>query len=73
MEIPILTVVLLALILIVDLWLITSVWKSQKNQGVKLGWTAVIVLLPVIGWILWARLGPRGIAKPPSSSEHAQG
>ncbi len=72
MEISVLTGVLLVLIVVVDIWLIASVWKSQKSQQVKLGWAAFIVLLPVVGWIIWARFGPRGM-KPPTSPEHAKG
>jgi hypothetical protein len=73
MEISVLTFVLVILVLVVDVWLIANLWKSQKKQQVKLGWAALIVLLPVIGWIIWARFGPRGMTSPPSSSEHAKG
>lgn len=73
MEISVLTVILVVLILAVDAWLIASLWKSQKSQQVKLGWAALIILLPVVGWVIWARFGPRGMDKPPSSSEHAKG
>jgi hypothetical protein len=72
MEISVLTGVLL-LILVVDAWLIASLWKSQTDLSIRLAWAALIILLPVIGWIIWARFGPRGMRRPPSSQEHAKG
>ncbi|UAW97760.1 PLDc_N domain-containing protein [Halopseudomonas nanhaiensis] len=61
------------LIICIDLWLITSISKSGKSQQAKVGWALVVVLLPVIGWILWGRFGPRGMAQVPESPEHSKG
>lgn len=61
------------LIICIDLWLITSISKSRKSQQAKVGWALVVVLLPVIGWILWGRFGPRGMAQAPESPEHSKG
>lgn len=71
---PVIIIAIAALLVIcIDLWLITSVAKSGKSQQTKVGWALVIVLLPVIGWILWGRFGPRGMAKTPDSPEHSKG
>ena len=38
-------------------------------KATRLRWSLVVVLLPLLGWILWARLAPRGLAYAPSSPE----
>ena len=71
---PVLLIAIAALLIIcIDLWLLTSISKSRKSQQAKVGWALIIVLLPVIGWILWGRFGPRGMAKTPDSPEHSKG
>ncbi|AGE25385.1 PLD nuclease N-terminal domain-containing protein [Pseudomonas poae] len=59
--------------LLLDLWVINSVWRSDKASGSKAGWTALVVLLPFVGAAIWGVAGPRGVAKAPSSSEHSKG
>lgn len=60
------------IILLVDIWLAVNILKSNKPKQTQYGWIAAIFLLPVIGWIIWARMGPRGMAKPPASPEHSK-
>ncbi len=63
------------IVLLLDLWAIVSVLRSQKSQGTKLIWVLVLLLLPVLGLIIWGIAGPRGI-KPgsgPTSPEHSKG
>jgi succinate dehydrogenase/fumarate reductase cytochrome b subunit len=50
-------------ILALDIWAILSVIKSNAETGIKVLWILLIVLLPVIGLIIWALLGPRGKVK----------
>ncbi|CAN7546533.1 Phospholipase_D-nuclease N-terminal [Pseudomonas peli] len=50
-------------ILALDIWAILSVIKSNAETGIKVLWILLIVLLPVIGLIIWALLGPRGTVK----------
>ncbi|MNJ28910.1 hypothetical protein D3C77_234650 [compost metagenome] len=64
-----------AVIILVDLWAIISVFRSDKTDGVKVLWFLGIVIFPVLGLIIWALFGPRGI-KPgtgPTSPEHSKG
>lgn len=47
-------------ILALDIWAILNVIKSSAEIGIKILWILLIVLLPVIGLIIWALMGPRG-------------
>lgn len=47
-------------ILALDIWAILNVIKSSAETGIKILWILLIVLLPVIGLIIWALMGPRG-------------
>lgn len=51
------------LVLALDIWALVSVWGSGSSTGSKLIWTAVILILPLIGLILWFFFGPRGTAR----------
>lgn len=46
-------------ILILDIIAILSVWSSAASTLSKLLWTALILILPVIGLIAWFFLGPK--------------
>ncbi|PXW76343.1 phospholipase D-like protein [Blastomonas natatoria] len=46
-------------ILILDIIAIISVWSSAASTLSKLLWTALILILPVIGLIAWFFLGPK--------------
>ena len=48
------------IILALDIWTIINVIKSNAETGIKILWILLIVLLPVIGLIIWALMGPRG-------------
>ncbi|MDD1012209.1 PLD nuclease N-terminal domain-containing protein [Pseudomonas rubra] len=64
-----------AVIVLVDLWAIISVFRSEKSDGVKVMWFLGIVIFPVLGLIIWGLFGPRGV-KPgsgPTSPEHSKG
>jgi hypothetical protein len=47
-------------VLILDIWAIVKIFQSGEKTGAKVLWTLLIVLLPIIGLIVWAFLGPRG-------------
>lgn len=47
-------------ILALDIWAILNVIKSSAETGIKILWILLIVLLPVLGLIIWALMGPRG-------------
>lgn len=48
------------IILIVDLWAILSLLKSNADTMTKVLWTILIVGLPVFGLLIWYLLGPKG-------------
>ena len=50
-------------ILTLDIWAMLGFWGSGASVGSKLLWTALIVILPVIGLIIWYFAGPNGSAK----------
>nr|WP_314481131.1 PLDc N-terminal domain-containing protein [uncultured Pseudomonas sp.] len=63
------------LILLVDLWAIVSVFRSDKADATKAAWALVLLALPVAGLAIWGIWGPRGIKRGtgPSSPEHSKG
>lgn len=66
-------ILLAVILLLLDMWVINSVWRSDNSSGGKAGWTASVVLLPFIGLAIWSIAGPRGLTKGPSSPEHSKG
>lgn len=61
------------IILLVDLWAIVSVFRSDKPVGIKATWAIGLIVFPVIGLIVWGIAGPRGIKEGPTSPEHSKG
>jgi hypothetical protein len=47
------------LILAGDIWAIINILQSSADNGTKLIWVLVVLLLPVLGLILWYFMGPR--------------
>ncbi len=47
-------------ILALDIWAIINVIKSSAETGMKILWVLLIILLPLVGLIIWALMGPRG-------------
>jgi hypothetical protein len=60
-------------ILLVDLWAMISVFRSDKTVGVKAAWAVGLIIFPVLGLIVWGVAGPRGIKEGPTSPEHSKG
>lgn len=61
------------IILLVDLWAIVSVFRSNKSVGVKAAWAIGLIVFPVLGLIVWGIACPRGVKEGPSSPEHSKG
>lgn len=61
------------LLLLVDVWAIISVFRSDKTVGTKAGWALLLIILPVVGLVIWGVAGPRGVKEGPSSPEHSKG
>jgi len=73
METSIFSIAVAVIILLVDLYAINSVWRTTKTSGTKIGWTVLILVLPLIGLVIWGIAGPRGVAQAPTSKEHSKG
>ena len=50
------------LILIGDIWALLNILQAPVDNGKKLLWVVVVVLLPLVGLILWFFMGPRNRA-----------
>ena len=48
------------LVLILDIYAIYNVLTSGSSLAAKALWTLGIIILPVIGFIAWLLVGPRG-------------
>lgn len=48
------------LILIFDIWAIVTTLSSSASTAAKIGWTLLILFLPVVGLIIWYFAGPKG-------------
>ena len=68
-------IALAAIIILVDLWAIVSVFRSDKTDSTKAMWALILVVLPVVGLAIGGVAGPRGIKRGtgPTSKEHSKG
>jgi succinate dehydrogenase/fumarate reductase cytochrome b subunit len=48
------------ILLILDVWAIVRTLSSGVGTGAKVLWVVVILLLPLLGFLVWLLLGPRG-------------
>jgi len=46
------------LVLIFDVWAIINITQSSVSTGSKVFWIELILLLPVIGLVIYALMGP---------------
>lgn len=49
-------------ILALDIYAIIQILGSGASTAAKIAWSLVVLLLPVVGLIIWAIVGPRGRA-----------
>lgn len=47
------------IVLLADIYAIISVVRSGTGTGKTVGWIALIIILPIAGWIIWFFAGPR--------------
>ncbi|TDT74295.1 phospholipase D-like protein [Litoreibacter halocynthiae] len=50
------------IILALDIWAIVSIIGSRASTGAKVGWTLLVLLLPIVGFVIWFFAGPRSAA-----------
>lgn len=63
------------ILLLIDLWAIVSVFRSDKTDATKAMWALLILALPLVGLAVWGIAGPHGIKRGtgPTSDEHSKG
>ena len=47
-------------ILALDIWAILNVIQSGSSTGGKVIWILLILIFPLLGFIIWLFVGPRG-------------
>jgi hypothetical protein len=47
------------IVLVADIWAIINIFQSRVDTGMKVVWTVVVIVLPVLGFILWLIWGPK--------------
>lgn len=47
------------IVLVADVWAIVNIFQSRASTGAKVGWTVLVIVLPVIGFIIWLIAGPK--------------
>lgn len=47
------------IVLIADVWAIVNIFQSGASTGAKVGWTVLVILLPILGFIIWFFAGPK--------------
>jgi hypothetical protein len=50
------------IILVLDIWAIVNIIRSNQSVGTTVLWIVLIIILPVVGLILWFLLGPKAKA-----------
>lgn len=58
-------IVIAIIIVLLDLWAIVSIFRSDKEVNAKALWSLLIVVFPVVGLVIWGIAGPRGVAQEP--------
>lgn len=48
------------IILVLDVWAVVKIAQSSASTGKKVLWIVLVVLFPILGFVLWFLLGPRG-------------
>jgi hypothetical protein len=52
-------VVLVAALLVLDLWAIGMTLASDASRKEKVLWSGIVILCPIIGCLFWFSLGPK--------------
>jgi hypothetical protein len=51
--------ILAPIYLIVHIWTIWTIIRSDASTGGKVGWIVVVLVMPVLGFLLWLFFGPK--------------
>jgi hypothetical protein len=52
-------IILAPIYLIVHIWSIVTIIRSNASTGGKVGWIVVLIVMPVVGFLLWLFFGPK--------------
>lgn len=61
MQIEYVWIGLAVLVLLLELWAINSVLRSGSGWETKGLWLVLLIFLPLVGLVLWALFGPKGV------------
>jgi Phospholipase_D-nuclease N-terminal len=50
-------------ILGLDIWAIVHVLRSGEEVGIRVLWVLLIAIVPILGLIIWAIIGPRAASR----------
>lgn len=53
--------VLVACIVVVDIWCLALIGGSEASRREKGLWSGIVILCPIVGCILWYVLGPKPV------------
>jgi hypothetical protein len=48
------------IVLALDIWAIINIVQSSVDNVKKVLWILLVLILPVVGFIIWLVIGPRG-------------
>ncbi|MGF6169382.1 PLD nuclease N-terminal domain-containing protein [Pseudomonas moraviensis] len=63
MQIETVWIVLAVILVLIELWAINRVRKSQGKSSSKGVWIVLIVFVPLFGLIAWALAGPKRVGR----------
>ncbi|MGF1639395.1 MAG: PLDc N-terminal domain-containing protein [Rhodospirillales bacterium] len=49
------------IILALDIWAILNVVQSGASMGGKIIWILLVLVFPILGFVIWLFVGPRGV------------
>lgn len=55
--------VLVALLLVLDVWAIGLIVRARPAPRVGLLWSAIVLLCPIVGCLFWYVLGPKPLPR----------
>lgn len=73
MQIEYVWIGLAVILLLLELWAINSVLRSGSGWETKGLWVVVLIFMPLLGLLLWAFFGPKGVNRATHATEHGKG
>lgn len=48
------------IVLVLDVWALVKIFQSGAGTGSKVLWIVLVLIFPVLGFLFWLLLGPKG-------------